>query len=59
MEPDEKPTPKPLVLGVDYYLEKGRWVFTEKFLRERGHCCESGCRHCPFGYRSGEVKRKN
>jgi hypothetical protein len=26
-------------------------VFTEKFLRERGYCCESGCRHCPYGFR--------
>lgn len=44
------PPPKPLVEGVDYYVENGRWVFTAKFLRERGHCCESGCRHCPYGF---------
>jgi hypothetical protein len=25
-------------------------VFTEKFLRERCYCCESGCRHCPWGF---------
>ena len=24
------------------------WVFTSATLLERGHCCESGCRHCPF-----------
>lgn len=42
---------EPLVEGVDYYVEAGRWVFTEKFLRDRGHCCESGCRHCPYGFR--------
>ncbi|MFL6247039.1 MAG: DUF5522 domain-containing protein, partial [Thermoanaerobaculia bacterium] len=23
---------------------------TEKYLRARGYCCESGCRHCPYGY---------
>lgn len=23
-------------------------VFTAKFLADRGYCCESGCRHCPF-----------
>ncbi|HMX41124.1 MAG TPA: DUF5522 domain-containing protein [Saprospiraceae bacterium] len=40
--------PKAPVLGLDYYLENGYWVFTEKFLRERGHCCKSGCRHCPY-----------
>lgn len=45
---------EPLVEGVDYYIEDGRWVFTEKFLRDRGHCCASGCRHCPYGYRKGE-----
>lgn len=41
---------KPLVEGVDYYHEGPYLVFTEKFLRERGYCCESGCRHCPYGY---------
>lgn len=35
--------------GVDYYVERGMYVFTEKYLRERGYCCESGCRHCPYG----------
>ena len=23
-------------------------VFTAKFLADRGYCCESGCRHCPY-----------
>lgn len=23
-------------------------VFTAAFLADRGYCCESGCRHCPF-----------
>jgi hypothetical protein len=46
----EKPAPKtkPLVEGVDYYLENGYWVFTEHYLRKRGYCCGSGCRHCPY-----------
>jgi hypothetical protein len=35
----------------DFYYEGPYIVFTEKFLRERGYCCESGCRHCPYGYR--------
>jgi hypothetical protein len=34
--------------GVDYYLEDGLFVFTAAFLRKRGFCCESGCRHCPY-----------
>ena len=40
----------PLVEGVDYYVENGLFVFTAKYLQERGYCCESGCRHCPWGY---------
>jgi hypothetical protein len=40
-----------LVEGQDYTIEKGCWVFTESYHRERGYCCESGCRHCPWGFR--------
>lgn len=40
---------KKLVEGVDFYIENGLYVFTEKYLRERGYCCGSGCRHCPYG----------
>ena len=39
------------VEGEDFYYEGPYLVFTEKFLRERGYCCESGCRHCPYGFR--------
>lgn len=34
--------------GRDYYLENGKLVFSAIFLRKRGYCCESGCRHCPY-----------
>jgi len=35
----------------DYYLnEQGYKVFTEKYHLKRGHCCKSGCKHCPYGY---------
>jgi hypothetical protein len=37
-----------LIEGEDFYYEGPYMVFTEKFLRERGYCCESGCRHCPY-----------
>ena len=37
-----------LLEGLDYYLENGLFVFTAAFLRNRGYCCESGCRHCPY-----------
>jgi len=40
--------------GIDYYLEDDRLVFTSAFLRRRGYCCESGCRHCPWDYRADE-----
>ena len=40
-----------LIEGVDFYYEGGFLVFTGKFLRDRGYCCESGCRHCPYGFR--------
>jgi hypothetical protein len=31
-----------------YYLDNGMVVFTEKFLLDRGFCCDNGCRHCPY-----------
>ncbi len=34
--------------GVDYYFENGLMVLTERFLKERGYCCDNGCRHCPY-----------
>jgi len=40
-----------LIEGVDFYYERGFMVLTEAFLRNRGYCCESGCRHCPYGFR--------
>jgi len=39
-----------LIEGIDYYLENGLMVLTEQYLRERGYCCTSGCRHCPYGF---------
>ena len=26
----------------------GFTVFTARFLADRGYCCDSGCRHCPY-----------
>ena len=42
---------KSLIENVDYYIENGKYVFTEKYLKERGYCCKSGCRHCPYGFK--------
>ena len=46
---------EPLVEGADYYVENGLYVFTERYLLKRGYCCESGCRHGPYGFSSGRV----
>ena len=46
-----------LVEGVDYYINKeGMFVFTEAYHIKRGYCCESGCLHCPYGFKKGEKK---
>lgn len=34
--------------GKDYYLENGRIILTERYLKKREKCCGSGCRHCPY-----------
>lgn len=40
-----------LVEGEDYYFDPdGKFVLTARFLKKRGHCCENGCRHCPYGF---------
>jgi hypothetical protein len=28
--------------------ETGLFVLTATYLRDRGHCCGNGCRHCPY-----------
>jgi hypothetical protein len=42
----------------DFYWENGYRVFTAKYLLKRGHCCKSGCRHCPYGFKK-ETKNQN
>ncbi|MBM3273757.1 MAG: hypothetical protein FJZ00_01290 [Candidatus Sericytochromatia bacterium] len=37
-----------LIPGVHFYVENGRWVFTAAYHLDRGYCCGSGCRHCPY-----------
>jgi len=34
----------------DFYIdpETGLTVFTALYLFNRGYCCGSGCRHCPY-----------
>jgi hypothetical protein len=38
-----------LVEGEDFYREGAYVVFTARYHLRRGYCCESGCRHCPYG----------
>ncbi|HRI62943.1 MAG TPA: DUF5522 domain-containing protein [Polyangium sp.] len=38
-----------LVEGVDFYKEGGKVVFTSVYHLKRGYCCNSKCRHCPYG----------
>jgi len=47
---------KKLIEGTDYYLEGGLFVLTAQYLKERGHCCKSGCRHCPYGFSTSQEK---
>lgn len=42
----------PLIPNVDYYINvDGNLVFTEAYHLKRGFCCQSGCLHCPYGYK--------
>ena len=52
---------KILIEGEDfYYTPEGYKCFTEKYHLKRGHCCKSGCRHCPYGFdkKTSEIKKK-
>ena len=41
----------------DFYLSpEGYKVFTEQYLLKRGYCCESNCRHCPYGFNPNNNK---
>jgi hypothetical protein len=46
-----------LVEGIDFYWEGQYMVLTAKYLLNRGYCCESGCRHCPYGFNKKTSKK--
>jgi len=50
--------PIPIEEGDFYLSEKGYKVFTEQYHLKRGYCCESGCRHCPYGYHEKHGMKK-
>lgn len=37
--------------GIDHYIDPHTrlLVMTAQYLRDRGYCCDNGCRHCPWG----------
>ena len=48
-----------LIEGDDfYYNEEGFMVLTAKYLLERGECCGSGCKHCPYKSPQTTAKEK-
>jgi hypothetical protein len=53
----KKAKPSPLEER-DFYLENGFMVFTREYHLKRGFCCQSGCRHCPWGYEKEKEQKK-
>jgi len=45
------PAARPPLAPEDYYMEGEYMVFTAAYHLKRGSCCNSGCRHCPYGFR--------
>jgi len=42
--------------GDYYFSEEGYLVFTEQYHLRRGYCCQSGCRHRPYGFHDKKGK---
>ncbi|MEO5585531.1 MAG: DUF5522 domain-containing protein [Flavobacteriales bacterium] len=45
-------------MGDFYFTPEGYVVWTENYHLKRGYCCQSGCRHCPYGNSPEDQKRK-
>lgn len=39
---------KEFIEGIHFYLDNGRVIMTELYLKERGYCCGNKCKHCPY-----------
>ncbi|RYY25793.1 MAG: hypothetical protein EOO04_11500 [Chitinophagaceae bacterium] len=49
-----------LTEGVDfYYNAEGLMVLTTSYLLNRGECCGSGCKHCPYNYSNVPQPRRD
>jgi len=61
-EPTEEQTERFRRMGLeegDFYLSpEGYIVFTEQYHLKRGYCCQSVCRHCPYGNSPEDRKKK-
>lgn len=62
--PEDDPRTKQLlrlgyVLGDFYFTPEGYVVWTENYHLKRGYCCQSGCRHCPYGNSPEDRKKKH
>jgi hypothetical protein len=42
-----------VTIGQAHYIDPqtGYLVFTELAHKQRGNCCQSACRHCPYGFK--------
>lgn len=50
--PKIDPSKLPPLTDGDFYInDEGLMVLTAKYHRKRGFCCESGCKHCPYGFK--------
>ena len=59
VEPNKEQMFKKELDPEDFYkTEEGYIVFTEKYHLKRGYCCQSGCKHCPYGYDKGTHRVK-
>ncbi len=47
-------SPHELIEGVHFEIENGLFVFTSFYLKERGFCCNNGCKNCPYGDKEDE-----
>ncbi len=43
---------KNMVMKYHYYIDAGRYVFTELYHYQKGFCCGNKCRHCVYGNQS-------
>lgn len=46
-----------MIEEVDYYYnEEGLIVFTARYHLNRGYCCKSKCKHCPWNYGKSNIQ---